>query len=72
MLIDLAAAGVYMSASSGCTTSTGIPDASLLRLGLTEDEALSSLRISISEDTTEREIVEGITVLRDIITGFQN
>lgn len=72
VLIDLAAAGVYMSASSGCTTSTGIPDASLLRLGLTEDEALSSLRISISGDTTESEIVEGITVLRDVVAGFQN
>jgi cysteine desulfurase len=72
VLIDLAAAGVYMSASSGCTTSTGIPDASLLRLGLTEDEALSSLRISISGGTTEAEIVEGITVLRDVVAGFQN
>jgi cysteine sulfinate desulfinase/cysteine desulfurase-like protein len=44
----------------------------LLRLGLTEDEALSSLRISISGDTTESEIVEGITVLKDVVAGFQN
>jgi cysteine sulfinate desulfinase/cysteine desulfurase-like protein len=44
----------------------------LLRLGLTEDEALSSLRISISGGTTEAEIVEGITVLRDVVAGFQN
>lgn len=72
VLIDSAAAGVYMSASSGCTISTGVPDASLLRLGLSEDEALSSLRISISGDTTESEIVEGISILRDVVARFQN
>jgi|TARA_B110000881_G_scaffold219446_1_gene241361 cysteine desulfurase len=72
VLIDLAAAGVYMSASSGCTTSTGIPDASLLRLGLSEDEALSSLRISISENTTESEIVEGLAALNEVVARFRN
>ncbi|MBK29602.1 MAG: hypothetical protein CMB49_02675 [Euryarchaeota archaeon] len=72
VLVDLANEGVYMSSSSGCTASTGMPSRILTSMGLSEDEALSSIRISIRNDNEEQEIRHGIEILAKIVKGFQS
>jgi len=72
VLVDLANEGVYMSSSSGCTASTGMPSRILTSMGLSEDEALSSIRISIRNDNEEQEIRNGIEILARVVKEFQS
>ena len=56
MLISLDFAGIFASSGSACAT--GSLDAShvLLAIGLTEQEAKSSIRFTLSEETTKEEL----------------
>lgn len=72
VLVDLASKGIYMSSSSGCTASTGMPSKVLTSMGLTEDEALSSIRISISKENSAEEIIHGLKTLYEIVQRFQS
>ena len=72
VLVDLASKGIYMSSSSGCTASTGMPSKVLTSMGLTEDEALSSIRISISKENSAEEITHGLKTLYEIVQRFQS
>ncbi|MCS5537175.1 MAG: hypothetical protein NZ770_03630 [Candidatus Poseidoniaceae archaeon] len=70
-LLDLARKGVVMSPSSGCTASTGMPSRTLLAMGLSEDEALTSVRISLSATNNISDIIGGIAILSEVISEFQ-
>ena len=72
VLVDLASKGIYMSSSSGCTASTGMPSKVLTSMGLSEDEALSSIRISISKENSVEEITHGLKILDGIVQSFQS
>jgi cysteine desulfurase len=56
LLHRLGQAGVMASQGSACTAGGTEPSHVLLAMGLTRDEALSSLRFSLSRETTEAEI----------------
>lgn len=60
--------GIYISAGSACNE--GIPEPShvLRAIGLSDEEALSSVRITIGHQNTEEEIIEAA----DIITALVN
>jgi cysteine desulfurase len=48
--------GVYVSAGSACTAHENIPSRTLTAMGLSEEDARSSIRISLSTLTTLEEI----------------
>jgi len=56
VLLRLGQAGVMASQGSACTAGGAEPSHVLLAMGLCRDDALSSLRFSLSRETTETEI----------------
>lgn len=58
--------GVYISSGSACNEGISEPSHVLKAIGLTDEEALSSIRITISHDNTEEEI----DTAADIITAL--
>lgn len=59
----LSANGIYVSSGSACTTADEEPSHVLRAIGLTDDEAEASIRISIAEQTSKEEIDKLISVL---------
>ena len=58
--------GVYISSGSACNEGISEPSHVLKAIGLTDDEALSSIRITIGHENTEEEINQAA----DIITAL--
>jgi len=56
MVLMLNQAGIYASAGSACTSGATEPSHVLLATGLSEEAAQTSLRLSINEDNTDKEI----------------
>ena len=67
LLLQLDLKGIAASSGSACTSGSLDPSHVLLALGLVHEVAHGSLRISMSEYTTEEEIDELISVLPGII-----
>ena len=71
MVAYLDANEIYVSSGSACTSGDNKPSHVLLAMGRTEEEANSSIRISLSSDITEHDIktfvltlAEGVKLLR--------
>lgn len=64
LLHKLNKAGVMASLGSACTAGSTEPSHVLLAMGLSREDALSSLRLSLSKETTEDEV----KILTNIIT----
>ena len=69
----LALGDIAVSAGSACTTTLVEPSHVLLALGLSESDALSSIRLSLGRHTTAADIdavgqrlIEAVTALRSI------
>lgn len=58
--------GIYISAGSACNEGISEPSHVLKTIGLTDEEALSSVRITLSHYNTEREV----EIVADIITAL--
>jgi cysteine desulfurase len=58
--------GVYISSGSACNEGISEPSHVLKTIGLTDEEALSSVRITLSHHNTEREV----EIVADIITAL--
>lgn len=52
----LSSNNIYVSSGSACNTDSGEPSHVLLAIGLTKEQAESSIRVSISNITTEKDI----------------
>lgn len=63
LILRLDLLGIAVSSGSACTSGSLDPSHVLTALGLTKDEAKSSVRITMSDNTTESEIDELIRVL---------
>ncbi len=71
LLLQLDLKGIAASSGSACTSGSLDPSHVLLALGLTHEVAHGSLRISMSEYTTQEEIDTLLSVLPDIITKLR-
>lgn len=74
LVLMLSSLGVMVSAGSACTANNNKPSHVLKAMGLTDEEARSSIRVSTSYDTTEedietaaRHIVACVRELRSIV-----
>jgi len=72
----LAASRVYLSTGSACSSRKPVPSHVLIAMGLTEEEAVSAVRISLSPETTGEEIdfaaerfLEAVRELRSLDLG---
>lgn len=63
--------GVCVSAGSACSSGEKEPSRVLKEIGLKDEYAFSTLRISISEDTTKQECDEFVKVLKKCIASLQ-
>lgn len=68
LLVLLNESGVYASAGSACTTGEPEPSHVLIALGLTADEASSSIRFTISGLTTKDELDATVDILKQSIS----
>lgn len=69
MLLD--SQGVEVSAGSACSAHYAVPSHVLSAIGLTEDEARSSIRVSVSQYTTGEEIEEAIRLIVDSVNQLR-
>jgi cysteine desulfurase len=59
--------GIGVSAGSACNTQINEPSPVLKAVGLTDDEARQTLRISLSDETTEKDVRYVLKVMRDYL-----
>lgn len=64
---SLSAKDIYVSTKSACSSKLSEPSKTLLAMGLGEERAQSSIRVSFSYETTERELRTFITELEALI-----
>lgn len=69
MLLD--SKGVEVSAGSACSAHYAVPSHVLSAIGLTEDEARSSIRVSVSQYTTSEEIEEAVRLIVDSVNQLR-
>jgi cysteine desulfurase len=63
LVIECGINGLLISPSSGCTTSAGKPSHVLLAMGISDENALKSVRISLSSDVSPQEIERGVAAM---------
>jgi cysteine desulfurase len=64
--------GVCVSSGSACTSESGEPSHVLKAIGLTDEEARSSLRFTMSEFTTKEEIYEAVRIIKDCVERLRD
>ena len=62
--------GVCISAGSACRAHNNKPSPALLAIGLTEEQARSTVRISFSTDNTLAEVQEGARIIADCVLSL--
>ena len=67
ILLSLDLAGVVASSGSACTSGSLDPSHVLLAIGLPHEIAHGSLRLTLSEETTEEDVDYILTVLPEIV-----
>ena len=72
IVIALDLAGIAASTGSACSSGRVEPSKILLAMGLTPDDAKSTIRFSLSRFTTSGEIVSAVTTLREILERTLN
>lgn len=64
--------GVYVSAGSACRGLESEPSQVLKAIGLTDDEARSSIRISVSKYTTEEDAIEASDIIINCVNMLRS
>lgn len=59
--------GIYISAGSACSSGDAIPSSTLKSIGLTDEQALSTIRITVDETLNQHDIMYIAKVLRGLI-----
>ena len=67
LILMLGARGVMVSAGSACTSHSSDPSHVLLSMGITPEEARSSIRVSFSKMNTEEEAVAAAKIVADCV-----
>lgn len=71
LLLLLNNRGIVVSAGSACSAHSAVPSHVLTAIGLSDDEARSSIRVSFSVFTTNEEICEAAHVIADSVKKLQ-
>jgi cysteine sulfinate desulfinase/cysteine desulfurase-like protein len=69
VVMELSQRGVCLSPGSACKSGSAKPSHALLAMGLSENEAHCSLRISLGADTTREEIDAALERFREVVSG---
>ena len=64
--------GVYISSGSACNEGISEPSHVLKAIGLTDEEALSSIRITIGHENTEEEINQAAEIITTLVERIRN
>ena len=71
MLLNLSARGICVSTGSACSASSKEPSHVLQALGLSREQALGSIRLSLGRETVERDIGRVLAVLPEVVTRLR-
>ena len=63
---------VYISSGSACNEGISEPSHVLTSIGLTKEEALNSIRITISHTNTEKEINEAVNIITQLVERIRH
>lgn len=64
--------GVYISAGSACSSGEAIPSSTLKAIGLTDEQALSTIRITVDETLNQHDISNIVKILKNLIERLRN
>lgn len=64
--------GVYISAGSACSSGEAIPSSTLKAIGLTDEQALSTIRITVDETLNQHDISNVVNILKNLIERLRN
>ena len=64
--------GVYISAGSACSSGEAIPSSTLKAIGLTDEQALSTIRITVDETLNQHDISNIAKILKNLIEHLRN
>lgn len=70
LTLMLSSRGVCVSAGSACKSHDNSPSHTLKAIGLTDDEALSSIRVSFSKYTTKDEVRRGVEIICQCVKTY--
>ena len=71
LLLRLDLAGIAGSAGSACTAGSQEISHVLKAVGLSDEEAKSSLRLTVGPENTEQEIDEAVAAVKDIVADLR-
>ena len=72
LLLMLDRMGVCISSGSACNSREQVPSHVLLAMGLSEEQAHSSVRISFSRENTEEEVVAAAKIIADCVLRLRS
>lgn len=72
LLLNLDLHGIAASSGSACTTGSTEPSHVLLAIGLTPEQARSSIRLTLGKDNTPEEIERTLDVLAETVTRLRS
>ena len=72
MLLRLDLAGIAASSGSACTAGSQVTSHVLRAIGLNDEEARGSLRLTAGADNTEDEIIQTIHTVAEIVDDLRN
>ena len=64
--------GIYISAGSACSSGEAIPSSTLKAIGLTDEQALSTIRITVDETLNQHDISNIAKILKNLIEHLRN
>lgn len=64
--------GIYISAGSACRSGEAIPSSTLKAIGLTDEQALSTIRITVDETLNQHDISNIAKILKNLIERLRN
>ena len=71
LLLNLNARGICVSTGSACSSSSLEPSHVLLALGLSHEQARSSVRFSLGRETHERDIDRVLAIMPEVVTRLR-
>ena len=63
---------IYISAGSACSSGEAIPSSTLKAIGLTDEQALSTIRITVDETLNQHDISDIVNILKNLIEHLRN